>query len=515
MSPHTPRTQSWVLLLTLFATTRLSAQTPRPSGTELARAVDALALRIVASDVAPALGVAIVMDGRTVLSRGYGLADRTRGISVRPNTLWYVASTSKSFTGFAVALLATEGALDFDAPITRLIPKARWHPDVRAEALTMTQFLSHTHHLNDGVLVTSAAFTGAILESSWPGLLRYSAPEVHADLVYSNLGYNVAAMAIDAVRPEGWRRYMAQHLYAPLGMRHTFTRVSGLNRDRMAMPHDLRADGSQPTLPFLKTDATMNSAGGHLATLDDLARWVLVQLDSGAIEGRQVFPKAAIVRSQTQLAAQTRAQAKRFAFFDRTGWSAGWDIGTYEGERMVSRFGSYSTTRSHLSMLPGRRIGVVAMTTGRMASQATDVVAAYAYDLEAGRADALDRANVRLDSLRAQLVRAPGQRARADSVRIARQQPVSRPLTDFAGTYHHDGLGDITFRTHNAQLHWHWGVLRGVAEVFDATQNSMRIELSGSGYVVHFEFPERGPASAVRFDEMRMRRVQRTPTLSP
>ena len=68
---------------------------------------------------------------------------------------------------------------------------------------------------------------------------------------------------------------------------------------------------------------------------------------------------------------------------------------------------------------------------------------------------------------------------------------------------------------HRAQAKWFAFLLRGVAEVFDATQNSMRIELSGSGYVVHFEFPERGPASAVRFDEMRMRRVQRTPTLSP
>lgn len=492
--------------LTFAATTSVPAQSARPSPAEMAHAVDSLAARVVSSGLAPAFGVAVVMDGKTILTRGYGLADRTRGIPVRDNTLWYIASTSKSFTGFAAALLAHEGALDLAAPITRVLPQAQWHSEVRAEQLTLDRFLSHTHHISDGVIVTSAAFTGAMPESQWPQLLRFSAPVGNSDLVYSNLGYNVAAMAIDVVRPEGWKRFMAQRIYAPLGMRNTFAHVSGLDRDRIAMPHDMHADGSQPTLPFVKTDATMNSAGGHLATLSDLARWVSVQLDSGVFDGRPVFPKEVVVRSHTQLASQTRPQSTRFAFFDRSGWSAGWDIGTYEGERMVSRFGSYSTTRSHLSMLPGRRIGVVAMTTGRLSSGATDVIAAFAYDLEAGRADARERATARLDSLIAQIAQAPSRVALSDSVRASRQKPLNRPLADFAGTYRDDGLGVITFRVVGERLHWRWGVLSGVAEVFDAAKSSMRIELAGSGYVVEFEFPERGLATAVRVEGRRIGR---------
>ena len=102
----------------------------------------------------------------------------------------------------------------------------------------------------------------------------------------------------------------------------------------------------------------MNSAGGHISTVHDLARWTIVQMDSGVIDGKRVFPKGAVVLSQTLIAKHTRDQSKKFAFFDREGWGAGWDIGSYEGERMVSRFGSYAQTRSHLSFLPNRRIGV-------------------------------------------------------------------------------------------------------------------------------------------------------------
>lgn len=484
------------------------AQSARPSSATIAHRVDSLARRIVASGVTPALGVAVVMHGRTVLSTEYGEADRTRGIPVRSNTLWYVASTSKSFTGFAVSLLSAAGALDLKAPITRVLPHAQWHPDVRAESLTLHRFLSHTHQLTDGVIVTSAAFTAEMPELAWPRLLRCSAPAGHSDLVYSNLGYNVAAMAIDEIRPEGWRRFMQNRIFTPLGMRQTFVRLSGLDRNRIAMPHDLRADGSQPTMPFVKTDVTMNSAGGHLATLDDLARWVAVQLDSGMLDGLRVFPKAAVVLSQTQIAQHTRERSKRFAFFERTGWSSGWDIGTYEGERMVSRFGSYSSTRSHLSMLPARRIGVVAMTTGRVASTATDIVAAYAYDLEAGRPDAQARAAARLDTLLAQFTRAPREVAQSESVRASRQRPMDRGLSEFAGTYRHDGLGAIRFHVQAGRLRWNWGVLRGAAEVFNAPKRALRIELSGSGYIAEFEFPERGPATAVQLDGMRFSRLQ-------
>jgi len=61
-------------------------------------------------------------------ARSHGLADVSAGVPADDRTLWYVASTSKSLTGFGVALLAHQGAVRFDAPITTLLPDARWHP---------------------------------------------------------------------------------------------------------------------------------------------------------------------------------------------------------------------------------------------------------------------------------------------------------------------------------------------------------------------------------------------------
>jgi CubicO group peptidase (beta-lactamase class C family) len=486
----------------------LSPQGTGPDPAIIARAVDSIAARAVAQGLAPALGVAITMGGRTIYARSHGMADATAGVPADDRTLWYLASTSKSLTGFGIALLAEQGAVRLDAPITTLLPGVRWHPEAKPDSLTLARFLSHTHYLNDNAVVMSAAFTGAIPERQWPQLLALATPTGNRDLVYSNFGYNVAAMVIDALRPEGWRAYLERHVYQPAGMEETYARVSGLDSHRIAKPHNLRADGRYDTQPFFKTDATMNSAGGHLATLHDLARWTLVQMDSGMIDGRRVFPTEAVALSHRLIAPQTREAAKRFAFFDREGWGAGWDLGTYEGERMVSRFGSYHTTRSHLSFLPRRRIGVVAMSTGGLGSSLTDVIASLAYDLEAGRPDARQRAEERLTTLGTRLVAARRGVLTGDSTRAARQARPHRPLAHFAGTYGDPSFGELSFTLEDGRLQYRWGALYGPAEIFDGAKDQLRIEIAGSGTVVSFAFGNDGPARQLEVQGATMARVR-------
>lgn len=485
------------MTLPLLLAAPFSAQGPRPGPSEISRAVDSLAVRVVSAGLTPGLGVAIVMDGKTVFSKAYGMADATRKVAADERTVWYVASTTKSYTGFAVSLLAQQGVLRFEDPISILLPGVVWHEGVDPGQLTLARFLSHTHYLRDNAIVQSAAFTGEIPEARWPEFLRLARPAGNTDLDYSNFGYNVAAMVIDAKRPEGWRRFLERAVYGPAGLRETYTAVSAVEPSRIAMPHTLKSDGSYATAPFFKTDATMNSAGGHVVTLGDLARWVTVQMDSGMLDGKRVFPPEAVALSHRMIASHTVPQSKRFTYFDRAGWGAGWDIGSYEGEPMVSRFGSYFTTRSHLSWLPRRRIGVVAQVNGRPGWNATDLIAALVYDLEAGRPGARETADRRLQELIRPL--GPGLRSLAanDSVRASRQKPLGRPLSDFVGEYGHEVFGTFALLERNGALAYRWGALFGPVEVFDAATNVLRVEIVGSGVTISFRFEGAGPARAL------------------
>lgn len=484
----------------------LTAQAPRPAPEDIARAVDSLAARVVSAGVSPAFGVAVVMDGRPIFQKSFGLADVTLGISADDRTLWYLASTSKSYTGFGISLLVHQGVLDLATPIAVLLPDVQWPDSVDPTRLTLAHFLSHTHHINDAAVVQSAAFTGAIPERQWPRLIRFATPTGNTDLVYSNFGYNVAAMVIDRRRPEGWRRFLDSAVYRPAGMRETYARVSGLDPRRIAKPHGFGPAGGFVTRKFEKADATMNSAGGHLATLGDLARWMIVQMDSGRIDGKQVFPVEAVSLSHRLLAKHTVERSKRFAYFDREGWGAGWDLGFYQGEPMVSRFGSYNTIRSHLSMLPGRRIGVTAQVNGPGASLATDIVAALVYDLEAGRADARATASARLDSLIARFPAGRQGEAASDSTRRSRQHPLRRPLANFAGSYTNEAFGTISFVVDGEALRFQWGVLEGPVEVYNAERDVLRIEVAGNGSTVSFRFEGAGAAGEIELMGVSFRR---------
>jgi len=143
---------------------------------------------------------------------------------------------------------------------------------------------------------------------------------------------------------------------------------------------------------------------------------------------------------------------------------------------------------------------VVAQVNGGMGITA-DLVAAFAYDFEAGRPNARGAAEQRLEELVARFSNARRQVATSDSVRAARQRPMSRPLADFAGTYEHEAFGKIRFELRGNTLHYRWGAIFGGAEIFDAEKHVLRIEIAGSGNTVGFSFSGSGPARAIQLRE--------------
>jgi CubicO group peptidase (beta-lactamase class C family) len=306
-------------------------------------------------------------------------------------------------------------------------------------------------------------------------------------------------MVIAAKRPEGWKAYLDRAVFAPAGMNDTYHRVSGISPRRIARSHVLEADGSFRTIPFLKRDLTMNAAGGHLASINDLARWTILHIDEGRLDGRQVFP-AEVVRRSHQILGQHNRQ---FGYFQRDGWGFGWDIGSYEGEPMVSRFGGYSSFRSHLSMLPARRVGVVAQVNGDGASRLTDIIAAYVYDLFLGKSDAESRGQARLDSLASQLAT---RRARlVDASPRVRTPP--RPVSSYAGVFEDAALGRIEIVPDGVGLRLRWGVLDVPLELQDAARNVFVAADFGGLSPIQFVFGDDGRAVALETEGRRLGRL--------
>ncbi|WP_373065386.1 serine hydrolase domain-containing protein [Gemmatimonas sp.] len=498
--------------VSLLSATALAAQpSSRLSDTALVRAVDSLVQHAIVRGITPGFGLSVVRNGHVLTLQAYGMAQASRGIRVTAQTRWYLASTSKSLTGFAMALLADRGTLPFSTSVRDALPGSTWHSGVVVDSLTIAQLLSHTHNLTDNVIVVSSAFTGAIPEPQWPSLLLSVPAAKRAALIYSNFGYNVAGMILDRRTRGGWRAFLDSAVLRPAGMRHATARLSSVPSALLAMPHDY-ASVSFTTMLFDKRDQTMHAAGGHVATLDDMARWVQIHLDSGVVDGQRVFPATAVRLAHTLIATHTESRGKRYAYFDREGWSAGWDIGRYDGEPMVSRFGGFATMRSHLSFLPARRVGVVAMSNGGLGSSLTDVVAAYIYDLDRGRPDAATRAWTRVDSLHTNLPEARRAALLADSLARAQERmPPSVPIGTLLGRYASPTLGTLIVVRNGPSIAVRWGVLAAPVRTVDASDGTYRVAGGGTEFSLRFEWigdAGGAPATAAVVNGSVMRRVK-------
>lgn len=464
------------------------------------------ARRVIDAELTPGAGVAVAVGDWVAYVEGFGSADLDAGRPVTDDTPFYIASSTKALTATAAMLAVHRGELDLDAPMVRYLPDARLPEGVEPASITVRDLIGLTHGLSgNGPIVLRTAFTGEFTRPQLLELLRYHRPTgQHGTFDYNNLGYNLLGMVLESVYDEGWKEIVRRLVLAPLGMTSTSAYRSRLDPDRLALPHDYGPDGFR-AMPLAKEDANLHAAGGHFASARDLARFLAAHQSLGTIEGERVLPTEALGVSHRLYAAQDR----EFGPFHRFGWGHGWDLGTYDGDTLIHRFGGFAGYRSHMSFMPQHEIGVVVLVNGGgTASPAADLLATYIYDRLLGKPGLEARYAARLDTL-VQLG-ADARRRIADHLeeRAARMAPLRHPLEHFAGTYESPAAGRVVLRVVADGLEVRIGVLQSRIEVYDAAADQLRLELAGGGRVAEFEFPEDGgPARSLSIIGIRFDRV--------
>jgi CubicO group peptidase (beta-lactamase class C family) len=445
--------------------------------------IDATLDRLFALDLAPGMGIVVVRDTEVVYLKGLGFADVEARRPFTPRTVFYVASTTKAFTGLAAAMLDLQGTFDLDAPLSRYLPQARLKPPLNPDSITIRRLLSHTHGIAGGPVEMRLAFTGEYQgNEQLVALLAEHDALPDAAYRYSNLGYNVAALAMDNVTGESWKETLERLIFTPLGMTSTGGYVSRVPVDRLAMPYDATPVGHE-RLRYGKVDANMQSAGGLVTTLEDEARWLEAQLNDGRLDGRQVIPAAAIRethRPQAQFSRNIRG-------IQMVGYGLGWNIGVLNGrDTLLTHGGGFPGFAASVSLMPGHRLGIVVMANnGNLGGALTDLAAQAVYGVLTGGApvtsDSLAVLRGRVDERRASI------KADRDR-RAARPQTMPLPFAAYAGTYENPLMGTFTVELNPAgTLELRAGAAWSAIEVYDGGKHQLRVQPFGSGIVVQTE----------------------------
>jgi CubicO group peptidase (beta-lactamase class C family) len=91
----------------------------------------------------PGLGIAVIKEGEVVFSEGFGLRDIKRGLKVTPQSLFSIASCSKTFSAVSLAILVDEGKLGWDVPIKEYFPSLWLYDEYASNHITLKDLLAH------------------------------------------------------------------------------------------------------------------------------------------------------------------------------------------------------------------------------------------------------------------------------------------------------------------------------------------------------------------------------------
>ncbi len=444
----TPRPRPLVVLSALsLAGASLAAQLPRD--------LDTYVTRVMHDFEVPGLALAIVQDGRVLLAKGYGIRKLGEPTPVDERTLFGIASNTKAFTATALGILVEEGKLRWDAPVIDYLPGfAMYDPFVTRE-LTIRDLLVHRSGLGLGAGDLLWWPTSTYDRKEIARRLRYIklATSFRSAYAYDNVLYLVAGQVIETVSGQSWEDFVQSRILARVGMTGSTVRHSsaaGGGGGNVAAPHAPIDGKVRPIAPF--TSDNTNPAGGINSSATDIAKWMIVQLDSGRLAGSRLFSQNTArelwsvvtpIRPGIPPAELTALKAS-FA-----GYGLGFFLRDYRGYKLVTHTGGLPGYVSRISLIPDRKLGI-AVFTNQESGEAFEAISWRLLDHFLG-APATDW------DAAYRVVRARGDSATAAEERraVAKRDTASRPslpLEKYAGTYRDAWYGDVTIALETGKL---------------------------------------------------------------
>lgn len=306
--------------------------------------------------VVPGLAIAVVKGDKVIFAQGFGYRNVKLKMPVTPQTLFYIASTQKSFAATTAKILADEGKLDLDVPVRTYLPNLNFPSPLSADQISLRDLLVHRSGISNDPLEFRTSYSGQSDKEEMLKLLNTSSKPISRSFLYSNIGTIIVGYAMENATGESYQQLIQKTILDPLGMKDTTFYASKTKASsNYALPY-LADNGVIIELPY-KEDNQMQAAGGMVSTADDLAKWLTMNINNGKYQGKQIVSEISMAEI---LSAQIN-QKKTSYKFDRYVYGLGWDIGKYEGDIMLHRFGSFPGFRSHVSFMPVHQLGVIVL----------------------------------------------------------------------------------------------------------------------------------------------------------
>jgi CubicO group peptidase (beta-lactamase class C family) len=312
----------------------------------------------------PGAAVAVVEDGAVVLAQGYGVEKLGAKGKVGPRTLFEIGSVTKPLTALMMARLVDEGMFTWETPVTALLPSFAVGDPATTKRVQMR--MRHTLCACTGMPRQDAEFVfeGLDAEERLASMKSMMPTTAFGETFqYSNLmvmaGGYAAAHARSPKRKllPAYTDAMRKLVFAPLGMKSTTFDFERVARSDHAAPHARDRQGQTRAMPVDvdRYDIATAPAGSIWSNVDDMARFVALEIGNGSLNGKQWV-------SKQQVLARRVPQVK---ITDESSYGLAWEITNESGLVAIGHGGGTEGFGSLLQILPEHGVGIVVLANTR------------------------------------------------------------------------------------------------------------------------------------------------------
>lgn len=464
------------LLLLLFIFSPTFAQKKKTKvvvPVDTLKQLDTFVDRMLAEWGVPGTALCIVKDGKFLYAKGYGVKNIKTNAPVTANTLFGIASCSKSFTAACLAILADEGKLDWNKPVKEYMPDFQLSDEYATRTLTARDLVSHRSGLprHDYLWVSAPLNRKEMFDRL--KFLPLNKP-VYAQYQYNNLMYMAAGVLIERLSGKTWEEFMREKILDPIGMKTTVLTYPEMlkNTDYSLSYDDEKNLGKEAG--FDSNVDGIGPAGAVKANVTEMSNWLLLQLNKGKVGDKVIVSEKNLNENHTPLAVVQPAEAKYPELGFGT-YGMGWTINNYRGHQRRQHGGSIEGYRSQMTVFPNDNLAVFITTnTGVVGYNFVSTITNYIADtyLEKNVIDWNSR-------LRKDFLEAKEKSAKTKVDNENQRQKDTKPthaLTNYAGSYEHPAYGTLTinvdgdslkaeFHTEKIRLrHYHYDIFEALGD---------------------------------------------------
>jgi len=359
-----------VTLLTLvFISATLTAQISK-------KKLDKLIEETLTTFDVPGISVGILKDGKIIYAKGHGVRSLTNKKDMNENTLVGIASNSKGFTCFSLAMMVDAGKLNWDDKVRKYIPEFQMYDAWVTENFTVRDLVTHRSGLGLGAgdlmfLPENKSFTTQDIINN----VKYLQPQskFRTDFKYNNNMFIIAGEVLKRVSGLTWEEFIETKIMKPVGMINSKAAYSRVTNKSNIIDAHTRADGKVIQIPHDWSD-TANPAGGIISNVKDMLTWAnFLMNDAVTKDGKRLLSEKQF-HELWQLQTPLKVSKNDSYNSNFRGYGLGWFLTDVKGGyKQVYHTGGLIGTVTQFTMIPDLDLAIVVLTNQMNGSAFTTI----------------------------------------------------------------------------------------------------------------------------------------------